>query len=133
MKKFIFGVMLLVSMLGIVGCANPSNFEDDTYIVKNGTIYEIAISYKNNSDTYGKEKNVLPGGTYEIPANDIKIYTKVIGMSPTGYSVGDLKVKKGDTEVEGFILKQELERGVIITQIITEAKGNPFITETYQR
>lgn len=76
MKKFIFGLMLLISMLGIVGCANPSNFEDDTYIISNdmhGCV--VHISYEDNSDNYVNEKDISSGETYEIPASNAKVGT----------------------------------------------------------
>lgn len=82
MKKFIFGVMLLVSMLGIVGCANPSNSdgsENVVYTLKNGLTdsdsnpISMTISYKNKSGVWTNEQTIPFDGTYEIPANDAKI------------------------------------------------------------
>lgn len=56
MKKFIFGLMLLVSMLGIVGCADPNNSDDPAPAEVGYTIYnetgiegDLSISYLSSS------------------------------------------------------------------------------------
>lgn len=129
MKKFIFGVMLLVSMLGIIGCADPSNSGDFTYIVKNGTGSEMTISYKNNSGVYVNKKIVSVDGIYEIPVNDIKIYNiENSGMLNMTYIAGYLKVKVNDTEVEGIVLKVALEKGVKVTGVIN-TNGDSILYE----
>ena len=112
MKKFIFGVMLLVSMLGIVGCAMDSSdsggsdgSENVVYTVKNSTGSEMTISYKDKSDVYVNEKTIPVDGTYEIPASDVKIGTETFNYF--GYLIDSpviyLKIKVDDTEVEGYI------------------------------
>lgn len=134
MKKFIFGLMLLVSMLGIVGCANPSNSdgsENNTenvfYRVKNGTDSKtMTISYKNNSGNYeNNEETILPYGIYEMPAND----TKVITVTESGLGgkktvpVIYLKIKFDDTTtVEGYI-DADLEKVVEIRGIDKHENG----------
>lgn len=79
MKKFIFGVMLLVSMLGIIGCSNPSNSdgsdgsENVVYTIKNSTGSEMTISYKNKSGEWANEKTIPVNEIYKVPASDAKI------------------------------------------------------------
>lgn len=134
MKKFIFGVMLLVSLLGIVGCSNPSNSdgsdgsENVVYRVKNSTGSEMTISYKNKSDEYVNEKTILVDGIYEIPASDVKIdsYQNV----PVVY----FTVTVGDTTVTGFIIKVNLESGVTIrsTNTVTNSDCLDYLTDSLQ-
>ena len=63
MKKFIFGVMLLVSMLGIVGCSmdssdstsypvpETSTEEEIVYTIKNESGVDVILYYESNSNT----------------------------------------------------------------------------------
>lgn len=115
MRKFIFGVMLLVSMLGIVGCANPSNFEDDpetdTYIVKNSTGYELFISYTNKSNAYVGRQKVPVNEICKIPVSDIKIeIIKYLGFDVPG---SYLSIEGPIKEVRG-ITEESLKKGVQI-------------------
>ncbi len=118
MKKFIFGVMLLVSLLGIVGCSNPSNSdgsEDDTYIVKNVANSEITISYRNKSGEWTNKQTIPVNGTYEIPANDAKtgtvenvpiIYVKLtLGTVSTVAGLNLDILKKGVYEIPNITIK----------------------------
>ena len=74
MKKFIFGLMLLVSMLGIVGC----NFNDSddpapvVYTIYNETEETVKFSYMSNS---GSEvsKTVESGGNLSVRQQDTMI------------------------------------------------------------
>lgn len=129
MKKFIFGLMLLVSMLGIVGCANPSNSdgsENVFYRVKNDTDSKtMTISYKNRSGNYeNNEETILPYGIYEMPANDTKVIT--VTESDLGgkknVPVIYLKITFDDTTVEGYI-DADLEKVVEIRGIEKHEKG----------
>ena len=124
MKKFIFGVMLLVSMLGIVGCSNPSNSdgsdgsENVIYIVKNGLTDQdsnsisMTISYKNKSGVYANKQTIPANGTYEIPASDVKIVTVVI--STLNFTTGKTEyievplVQFNFNGVEGYLIKAEI-------------------------
>ena len=131
MKKFIFGAMLLVSMLGIVGCSNPSNSdvsdgsENVVYTVKNGKNSEMTISYKNKSGEWTNEQTIPGDGTYEIPASDAKRDIKTLSVFGFPYDapVIYLKIKVGDTEVEGFI-EVALEKVVCILGVETAESGN---------
>ena len=49
MKKFIFGVMLLVSMLGIVGCSMDSSDSTSDPVPETPTEEEIVYTIKNES------------------------------------------------------------------------------------
>lgn len=105
MKKFIFGVMLLVSMLGIVGCSmDSSDSEDDTYIVKNSTGYELFISYTNKSNAYVGRQKVPVNEIYKIPVSDIKIeIIKYLGFDvPASYLRIEGPIKKDCTITEDF-------------------------------
>ena len=120
MKKFIFGVMLLVSMLGIVGCSNPSNSDDPTignvYRVKNGTTFDITVSYENKSNGWTDVK-IPVDKIYEIPASNVKIVTEtvtVLGISGD-VSVGHFKIKSnGVEEASESIPEERLKEGVQI-------------------
>lgn len=118
MKKFIFGVMLLVSLLGIVGCSmNPSDSdgsENDTYIVKNSTGSEMTISYKNKSGEWANEKTIPVDGTYEIPANDAEK-----GTDAFGDTVVPVKIQ-GDTKEYRMISETWLREGVQIKPFSSE-------------
>ena len=136
MKKFIFGVMLLVSLLGIVGCSNPSNSdgsENVIYIVKNGLTDQdsnsisMTISYKNKSGVYANKQTIPANGTYEIPASDVKIVTVVI--STLNFTTGKTEyievpvVQFNVNGVEGYLIKAELEKGVKIKGVATNNGG----------
>ena len=49
MKKFIFGLMLLVSMLGIVGCSMDSSDSTSDPVPETSTEEEIVYTIKNES------------------------------------------------------------------------------------
>ena len=75
MKKFIFGLMLLVSMLGIVGCANPSNSDDSVdeteYTLINKTNASLLIAYLSNSETIENPKIVAANESYTVKKHDV--------------------------------------------------------------
>lgn len=115
MKKFIFGLMLLVSMLGIVGCSMDSSdsggSEDVTYIVKNSTGSVLKISYKTKFNSWTDEQDVPVNGTYKIPASDVGIETiKILGYDVPG---NYLSIEGPTKEVCG-IMEESLKKGVQI-------------------
>ena len=116
MKKFIFGVMLLVSLLGIVGCSNPSNSdgsEDVTYIVKNATGSEITISYEKKSGEPTK-RTIPDKGVYEIPANEAKKATHCDVYTGKEFTVIFLNISGDAPEITAYIM--ETNKGVQIKQ-----------------
>ncbi len=86
MEKFIFGLMILVSMLGIVGCANSSDSDDTeeevVYTVANATIVEanLTISYKLKSEGWSEETTLAFGESFNIKKQDAEI-TEHVGFS----------------------------------------------------
>ena len=121
--------MLLVSMLGIVGCSNPSNSDypivENVYRVKNGTDSEMTISYENKSGAYVNEKKIPANGTYKILASDAKSDIKTfydILLNPTDSPVIYLKITVGDTTEEGYI-EAVLEKVVRINSVMKTESG----------
>lgn len=124
MKKFIFGVMLLVSLLGIVGCSNPSNSDDLIigngneavfYRVKNSTTFEITVSYKNKSNDQAAVK-IPVDNIYKIPANDVKLDT-ITGNGQT-VDVVYLTFSGSGTNEKTFPFREDtLREGVQITYV----------------
>lgn len=113
MKKFIFGLMLLVSMLGIVGCSNPSNSEEEVYTIINKTGLDLNISYYSISNgLYANEKLVKNGESYSAEKSDV--LTNATGAGDlTAYFI----INKFEFTLTSLLLVSQLDKGpVIITQ-----------------
>lgn len=83
MKKFIFGLMLLVSMLEIVGCSmNPSDSDDSVpvdeteYTLINKTVDPLLIAYVSNSGDTKNPKIVAANESYTMKKRDLYIDDK---------------------------------------------------------
>ena len=101
MKKFIFGLMLLVSMLGIVGCSMDSSNSDGsapvdeteyTLINKTGVTLRIAYVTKTDSATnrIGNPKEVADGKSYTVKKRDVYTYTDDKGTIACFYITSNL-------------------------------------------
>lgn len=151
MKYFSKLAALLIGaalIFGFAGCANPSNSDEsdgsyvsdesnDTenvvYTLKNGKKSDMTISYKNKSGEWTNEQTVPGNGTYEIPASDAKrdIKTLTVFGFPYDAPVIYLKIKVGDTEVEGFI-EPSLEKVVCIHGVEATESGKFYHIEYIQ-
>lgn len=106
MKKFIFGLMLLVSMLGIVGCANPSNSDDSApvdeteYTLINKTNASLLIAYLSNSETIENPKIVAANESYTVKKHDVCTGVDNTGIVFAGfYITSDLDLNQDLTKI----------------------------------
>ena len=81
MKKFIFGLMLLVSMLGIVGCSMDSSDSDGSapvdeteWTLINKTGVTLKIAYMSSLGEPAQEETVAANAKYTVKKRDVYTY-----------------------------------------------------------